>query len=208
VATNCEVTKEMAESMKPIFLEIIMAPKFSDEALEVLTTKKNLRLLEVDMSSTDTKQMQYVSVNGGLLAQLQDTETILLTKEMCVTETKPTDEQMTDLQFGWRIVKHVKSNAIVVVKDGRTYGVGAGQMNRVGAAHIALEEAKAKGLTANLCLASDAFFPFDDVVKMAKEYGVTAIIQPGGSVRDEDSIRACNEFGIAMVFTGVRHFKH
>ena len=125
-----------------------------------------------------------------------------------VTEKAPTAEEMENLKLAMTICKHVRSNAITVACDGRIAGVGAGQMNRVGAAHIALEEAKEKGLTANLCLASDAFFPFDDVVKMAKEYGVTAIIQPGGSVRDEDSIKACNEFGIAMVFTGVRHFRH
>ena len=235
VATNCEVNKEMAELMKPIFLEIIMAPSFTAEALEVLTAKKNLRLIEVDMSPLTSKQMQYVSVNGGLLAQQQDTETLLLREDMCVTEAKPTAEQMTDLQFAWRIVKHVKSNAIVVAKDGRTYGVGAGQMNRVGSAEIALKQASAtlagpeqpSGLgdtqpqrsedglrragaagRTQLVLASDAFFPFDDCVTLAAEYGVKAIVQPGGSIRDEDSIKKCDELGIAMLFTGERHFKH
>ncbi len=215
VATNCEVNKEMAELMKPIFLEIIMAPSFSAEALEVLTTKKNLRLLEVDMSPLAAKQMQYVSVNGGLLAQHQDTETLLLKADMCVTETKPTEEQMTDLQFAWRIVKHVKSNAIVVAKDGRTYGVGAGQMNRVGSAEIALKQAQAslaaegKDIhTAHLVMASDGFFPFGDSVESAAEYGIAAIVQPGGSVRDSESIEAANQHRIPMLFTGMRHFKH
>lgn len=215
VATNCEVNKEMAELMKPIFLEIIMAPSFSAEALEVLTTKKNLRLLEVDMSPLAAKQMQYVSVNGGLLAQHQDTETLLLKADMCVTETKPTEEQMTDLQFAWRIVKHVKSNAIVVAKDGRTYGVGAGQMNRVGSAEIALKQAQAslaaegKDIhTAHLVMASDGFFPFGDSVESAAEYGIAAIVQPGGSVRDSESIEAANQHQIPMLFTGMRHFKH
>ena len=215
VATNCEVNKEMAELMKPIFLEIIMAPSFSAEALEVLTTKKNLRLLEVDMSPLASKQMQYVSVNGGLLAQHQDTETLLLKADMCVTEAKPTEEQMIDLQFAWRIVKHVKSNAIVVAKDGRTYGVGAGQMNRVGSAEIALKQAQAslaaegKDIhTAHLVMASDGFFPFGDSVESAAEYGIAAIVQPGGSVRDSESIEAANQHRIPMLFTGMRHFKH
>ena len=215
VATNCEVNKEMAELMKPIFLEIIMAPSFSAEALEVLTTKKNLRLLEVDMSPLAAKQMQYVSVNGGLLAQHQDTETLLLKADMCVTEAKPTEEQMTDLQFAWRIVKHVKSNAIVVAKDGRTYGVGAGQMNRVGSAEIALKQAQsslaAEGKdihTAHLVMASDGFFPFGDSVESAAQYGIAAIVQPGGSVRDSESIEAANQHRIPMLFTGMRHFKH
>ncbi len=215
VATNCVVDKEMAEGMKPVFLEIIMAQRFTEEALAVLETKKNLRLLEVDMSSESPKQMQYVSVNGGLLAQQLDTETIRLTKEMCVTETQPTDEQMSDLQFGWHIVKHVKSNAIVVVKDGRTYGVGAGQMNRVGSAAIALKQAQeslaAEGKDikeAGLVMASDGFFPFGDSVESAAEYGIRAIVQPGGSVRDQESIDAANAHHITMLFSGMRHFKH
>ena len=208
VAVNREVTKEAAELMKPIFLEIIMAPSFSDEALEVLSTKKNLRLLQVDMTKDESVVNQYVSVNGGLLVQDLDKTTAEVTAEMCVTETKPTAEQVTDLNFGWRVVKHVKSNAIVVVKDGHTVGVGAGQMNRVGSAEIALKQAQAAGFTEGLVLASDGFFPFDDTVTLAAQYGVTAIVQPGGSVRDEDSVKKANECGIAMVCTGMRHFKH
>ena len=208
VAVNREVTKEAAELMKPIFLEIIMAPSFSAEALEVLSTKKNLRLLQVDMTKDDSVVNQYVSVNGGLLVQDLDKTTATVTADMCVTEVKPTEEQLTDLNFGWRVVKHVKSNAIVVVKDGHTVGVGAGQMNRVGSAEIALKQAHAAGFTEGLVLASDGFFPFDDSVTMAAEYGVTAIVQPGGSVRDEDSVKKANECGITMVMTGMRHFKH
>ena len=208
VAVNREVTREAAELMLPIFLEIIMAPSFSEGALEVLRTKKNLRLLQVDMSKDDTVVDQYVSVNGGLLVQNLDKTTAEVTAEMCVTETKPTAEQVTDLNFGWRIVKHVKSNAIVAVKDGHTVGVGAGQMNRVGSAEIALKQAQAAGFTEGLVLASDGFFPFDDTVTLAAQYGVTAIVQPGGSVRDEDSIKKANEFGITMLCTGMRHFKH
>ena len=208
VAVNREVTREAAELMKPIFLEIIMAPSFSEGALEVLCTKKNLRLLQVDMTKDERVVNQYVSVNGGLLVQDLDKSTAEVTAEMCVTETKPTAEQVVDLNFGWRIVKHVKSNAIVVVKDGKTLGVGAGQMNRVGSAEIALKQAAAAGHTEGLVLASDGFFPFDDTVTLASQYGVTAIVQPGGSVRDEDSIKKANEYGITMLCTGMRHFKH
>ena len=134
---------------------------------------------------------------------------------MCVTAAKPSEKQVEDMNFGWRIVKHVKSNAIVVVGDGHTFGVGAGQMNRVGSARIALEQAKealaAEGkdiLSAGLTLASDGFFPFDDSVELAAQYGIKAIVQPGGSVRDEDSIKKADECGITMLFTGMRHFKH
>ena len=208
VAVNREVTKEVAELMKPIFLEIIMAPSFTCEALEVLCTKKNLRLLEVDMGELSKPQTQYVSVNGGLLVQQLDTETKEVVADMCVTDRKPTAKELEDMNFGWRIVKHVKSNAIVAVKDGHTVGVGAGQMNRVGSAEIALKQAKAAGFTSDLVLASDGFFPFDDTVTLAEQYGVTALVQPGGSVRDEDSVKRANEFGMTMLVTGMRHFKH
>ena len=208
VAMNRPLDAETAKLLKPIFLEIVMAPKFEPEALEVLVSKKNLRLLEVNMEKSDKKQKQYVGVTGGLLVQDADLECKEITEEMCVTEVKPTAEQLVDLNFGWKVVKHVKSNAIVVVKNGATAGVGAGQMNRVGSAHIALEEAKAAGLTEGLVLASDGFLPFDDTVELASKYGVTAIVQPGGSIRDEDAIKKANEKGITMLFTGMRHFKH
>ncbi len=208
VAVNRPLTAEVAMGMKPIFLEIVMAPEFTTEALEILSTKKNLRLLKVDMTKSDKAINQYISVNGGLLVQQLDTVTKEVTEEMCVTETKPTEAQLVDMNFGWRVVKHVKSNAIAVVKDGHTLGVGAGQMNRVGSAEIALKQAQAAGFTEGLVLASDGFLPFDDTVAFAAQYGVTAIVQPGGSIRDEDSIRKANELGITMLFTGMRHFKH
>lgn len=208
VAVNRPLTAEVALGMKPIFLEIVMAPEFTPEALEILSTKKNLRLLKVDMTKTDNTINQYISVNGGLLVQQLDTVTKEVTADMCVTETKPTEAQLVDMNFGWRVVKHVKSNAIAVVKDGHTLGVGAGQMNRVGSAEIALKQAQAAGFTEGLVLASDGFLPFDDTVAFAAQYGVTAIVQPGGSIRDEDSIRKANELGITMLFTGMRHFKH
>ena len=208
VAVNRPLTAEVALGMKPIFLEIVMAPEFTPEALEILGTKKNLRLLKVDMTKNDKPLNQYISVNGGLLVQQLDTVTKAVTEDMCVTETKPTEAQLVDMNFGWRVVKHVKSNAIAVVKDGHTLGVGAGQMNRVGSAEIALKQANAAGFTEGLVLASDGFLPFDDTVAFAAQYGVTAIVQPGGSIRDEDSIKKANELGITMLFTGMRHFKH
>lgn len=208
VAVNRPLTAEVARMMKPIFLEIVMAPSFEPEALEVLASKKNLRLLEVDMDNAREPQKQYVSVTGGLLAQDSDVDCLELQEAMCVTEKKPDARQMADMSFGWRIVKHVKSNAIVVVKDGATLGVGAGQMNRVGSAGIALEEAKAAGVTEGLVLASDGFLPFGDTVELASRYGVTAIVQPGGSIRDEDSVKVADEKGIVMLMTGMRHFKH
>lgn len=208
VAVNRELTKEVAELMKPVFLEIIMAPSFSAEALEVLSTKKNLRLLQVDMAALEAPQTQYVSVNGGLLVQQLDTDTKEVVADMCVTKRTPSAKELEDMNFGWRIAKHVKSNAIVVVKDGHTVGVGAGQMNRVGSAEIALKQAQAAGFTEGLVLASDGFFPFDDTVTLAEKYGVTALVQPGGSVRDEDSVKRADEFGMTMLVTGMRHFKH
>lgn len=208
VAVNRPLTGEVAELMKPIFLEIVMAPAFEPEALQVLSSKKNLRLLEVKMDNVKEPQPQYVGVNGGLLVQAADVECKEVVEDMCVTERKPSQEELVDLNFGWRVVKHVKSNAIVVVKNGATAGVGAGQMNRVGSAEIALEQAKAAGHTEGLVLASDGFLPFDDTVELASKYGVVAIVQPGGSIRDEDAIRKANEKGIAMLFTGMRHFKH
>ena len=208
VAVNRTLTAEVARGMKPIFLEIVIAPSFEKEALEILSTKKNLRVMEVDMTPSDKPIMQYISVNGGMLAQHLDTAVETVTPEMCVTRVKPTKEQMADLEFGWKIVKHVKSNAIAVVRDGHTIGIGAGQTNRVGSAEIALKETQNAGFTEGLILASDGFLPFDDTVALAAEYGVTAIVQPGGSIRDADAIAKADELGITMLFTGVRHFKH
>jgi phosphoribosylaminoimidazolecarboxamide formyltransferase/IMP cyclohydrolase len=215
VATNREIDLATAELLKPIFLEIVMAPSFAPEALALLCTKKNLRVLKVDMTKDNVTRKQYVSMNGGMLVQDRDTTTVPVTAEQCVTEIKPTVEQIVDLNFAWHIVKHVKSNAIVVAKGGMTYGVGAGQMNRVGSAEIALKEAAAtlkeegKDIhTEGLVLASDGFFPFDDCVALAAEYGIKAIVQPGGSIRDEDSVKKANANGITMMVTGERHFKH
>ena len=208
VAFNREVNKELAEKMKPIFLEIVIAPSFTPEALKVLESKKNLRILVVDMDHTLPKGKRYVGVAGGMLVQDEDGETVEVTEDMIVAGPKPSRKVLADMNFGWKIVKHVKSNAIVVVKDGATVGVGAGQMNRVGSAKIALEQAYESKVYEGLVLASDGFLPFDDTVKLAADHGVVAIVQPGGSIRDNDCIEAAREKGITMALTGMRHFRH
>ncbi|GAB6934665.1 bifunctional phosphoribosylaminoimidazolecarboxamide formyltransferase/IMP cyclohydrolase [Calditerricola yamamurae] len=206
IAANRPIDEETAQSMREVFLEIVIAPDFAPEALAVLKAKKNLRLLRVAIPDRPVPERRLVSVAGGVLVQTRDVRELTEADLRVVTERVPTAEELRDLLFAWRVVKHVKSNAIVVAKDGQTLGVGAGQMNRVGAARIALAQAgeKAKGAV----LASDAFFPMPDTVEEAAKAGVTAIIQPGGSIRDADSIAEANRYGIAMVFTGVRHFRH
>ena len=208
VICNRTITKEIALGMKPIFLEIVIAPDFTDEAMEIFATKKNLRVIQVDMTPSNEPINQYVSVNGGLLVQHLDTQIETITPEMCATKVQADAATLADMQFGWNIVKHVKSNAIVVVKNGQTLGVGAGQMNRVGSAEIAMKQAHAAGVTEGLILASDGFLPFDDTVALAAQYGVTAIVQPGGSIRDNDCVVKADELGICMLMTGTRHFKH
>lgn len=206
VALNDVVDEELAEKLSKIFLEIIIAPGFTPEALDILTRKKNIRLLELDTTLAPNNTLKYTNVSDGLLVQDMDTASAKEEDLVCVTNRKPTAEELEQLLFGWKVVKHVKSNAIVLVKDDQTIGVGAGQMNRVGAAKIAIEQAgeKAQGSV----MASDAFFPMPDTVEEAAKAGVTAIIQPGGSIKDQLSIDECNKNGIAMVFTGTRHFKH
>lgn len=206
IALNREVDKATAEKLHEIFLEIVIAPSFSEEALEILTGKKNLRLMTIPFDADVKAETKLTSIEGGLLVQDQDRYSLANATVSVPTKRQPTEEEWKALELGWKIVKHVKSNAIVVNDADMTLGIGAGQMNRVGAANIALEQAgeKAKGAA----LASDAFFPMDDTVEAAAKAGITAIIQPGGSIRDEDSIKKADEYGIAMVFTGVRHFKH
>lgn len=203
VAVNGKVDKETAEKMHSIFLEIILATDYDEEALEILTKKKNLRIYKLSEKNNNHEQ-QIKSVRGGIL--VQDFNDKLADEYKSVTEKKVDESQQRDIEFGLKVVKHVKSNAIVVVKDGQTLGIGAGQMNRVGSCKIALEQAgeKAKGAV----LASDAFFPMRDSADIAADYGISAIVQPGGSIRDQESIDACNEKGVAMVFSKIRHFKH
>lgn len=206
VALNREVDVETARKLHELFLEIVIAPSFTKEALDVLMSKKNLRLLTISFSENNSSEKVLASVEGGLLVQDADTYSLEEATITVPTKRQPTDEEWAALRLGWNVVKHVKSNAIVVTDSQMTLGVGAGQMNRVGAAKIALEQAAEKSKGA--ALASDAFFPMDDTVREAAKAGITAIIQPGGSIRDEDSIKAADELGIAMVFTAVRHFKH
>lgn len=206
VALNREVDRTTAEKLHEIFLEIVIAPNFSEEALEILTGKKNLRLLTIPFDGGNKAEVKLTSIEGGLLVQDQDRFSFENATISVVTKREPTEEEWKALQLGWKVVKHVKSNAIVVNNSEMTLGVGAGQMNRVGAAAIAVEQAGERAVGA--VLASDAFFPMDDTVEAAAKAGITAIIQPGGSIRDADSIKKADEYGIAMVFTGVRHFKH
>jgi len=206
VAFNREVDALIAKELAEIFLEIILAPSFTQEALDILTQKKNIRLMRTSDKTAKPYSKTMVRVAGGLL--VQDTDKISAKAESLTTVTvkKPTEQQITDALFGEKVVKHVKSNAIVIVKDGQTLGVGAGQMNRVGSAEIALKQAgeKAKGAT----LASDAFFPMKVTVALAAQYGISGSHQPGGTLKGKGSITACDECGIAMVFTSERHFKH
>ena len=206
VAFNEPVNKAVAEKLANIFLEIIIAPSFDADAFDILSKKKNIRLMTLDTTLPVDTTYKFTNVNDGLLVQDIDDKKISEEELRCVTNRKPTAEEMEQLLFAWKVVKHVKSNAIVLAKDNMTIGVGAGQMNRVGAARIAIEQAgeKAKGSV----MSSDAFFPMPDTVEEAVKAGVTAIIQPGGSIKDQLSIDVCNEHGIAMFYTGCRHFKH
>ena len=185
----------------------MVAPSFDSEALEILKVKKNLRILKLSKDQLPKKnQTSTKSIMGGLLVQDCDNSEEETESWISVTKKIPSNQINLDLKFAWKICKHVKSNAIVIAKDQKTIGIGAGQMNRVGAAKIAL---KAAGrLSSDAVLASDGFFPFADTVELANEYGIKAIIQPGGSLRDQESIDMCNAKGISMVFTQRRHFLH
>ncbi|ABI69073.1 bifunctional phosphoribosylaminoimidazolecarboxamide formyltransferase/IMP cyclohydrolase [Syntrophomonas wolfei] len=204
IALNRPVDGATAQKAAEPFMEVIIAPAYTPEALESLQAKKNLRVLELPLEVAGGLQIRTVA--GGFVVQESDRDKLDMDKVQVVTQKEPTVEQLKELAFARKVVKHIKSNAIVVARDGMTLGVGAGQMNRVGSARIALESAgeKARGAV----MASDAFFPFKDTVELAAQYGITAIIQPGGSVRDQESIDECDKHGIAMVFTGIRHFKH
>ena len=208
IGLNMEVDEGTAlEISKAGFVECVIAPSFSEKAFEVLSQKKNLRLLETGkIRKNEVYDYDLKRVVGGLLVQERDLKDVDPSEIKVVTEHKVSDEDLKSLMFGWKIVKHVKSNAIVIVQGTKTVGVGAGQMSRVDATFMAIE--KAKGREKGGYLASDAFFPKPDAVELAAEHGIKAIIQPGGSVKDDEIIEACNKNGIAMVFTGIRHFKH
>jgi phosphoribosylaminoimidazolecarboxamide formyltransferase/IMP cyclohydrolase len=213
VTVNRNVTLELAERMKPVFLEVLVAPSYDKDALELLQSKKNLRVLELkdievpqDKNAYDLKK-----VNGGLIVQTIDSELLVEDELKVVTNRVPSEKEMEDMRFAWKVVKFVKSNGIALAKDKQSIGIGPGQVNRVWSTQQSIEHAAElinEDATKGAVLASDAFFPFDDCVEAAHKAGITAIIQPGGSIRDEDSIKKCNEYNIAMVFTGMRHFKH
>ncbi len=210
VASNRAVTLAMAEEMKSVFYEIVIAPEYKAEALKLLKRKKDLRILVAELppgyGKAEPGYLDFRRVKGGFLVQSSDSLPEDSVNLKTVTKREPTKAEIEDLLFAWRAVKHIKSNAIVLAKDKTLVGMGAGQPSRIISAQIAKE--KAGGKTAGSVLASDAMFPFPDVVELSAASGVTAIVQPGGSIRDEDSIKAADEHNIAMVFTGVRHFRH
>ncbi len=211
VVANREITLDVAKEMKEIFLEVIVAPSYEKEALELLQTKKNLRVLLLPNIEKKQKENAYdiKKINGGIIVQTIDSK--LLDGYEVVTTRKPTDKELEDMMFTWKIVKYVKSNGIALGKDKQSIGIGPGQVNRIWATKQSVEHAEElieEGITKGAVLASDAFFPFADCVEEAHKAGITAIIQPGGSIRDSESIDKCNEYGISMIFTGMRHFRH
>jgi len=210
IAVNRTIDLETAETMHSLFTEVIIAPDFTQEALELLTKKKDRRLIRASLEDLNCAlQEDFRSVAGGLLIQDLDRINLLEENLKVVTKRAPTVDEMNALLFGWRVCKHVKSNAIVYAASDRTLAIGAGQMSRVDSSRIAVEKATMNNISLiGSVIASDAFFPFDDGVKQAAEAGATAIIQPGGSIRDDEVIRTADELNMAMIFTGIRHFKH
>lgn len=208
VALNREADAEVAAAINQVFTEVVIAPNYTDEALEIFRQKKNLRVLKVD-DSAEQNTLEYKQISGGYLVQDQDLLSVSKDDLKVVSQRQPTDEEVKAMLLAWKVCKHVKSNAIVFANEFQTVGVGAGQMNRVDSVRIAAMRAERTELNLKgTVLASDAFFPFRDNVDEAAAFGISAIIQPGGSMRDEDSIAAANEHNISMVFTGYRHFKH
>ena len=217
IAFNQPLDGATAEEITRIFTEVVIAPGADEEARAIFAAKKNLRLLTTDaLADPKAAAMTIRQVSGGYLVQDKDNGQIDLSDLKVVTKLKPSDAQLTDLLFAWKVAKHVKSNAIVYVKDGATVGIGAGQMSRVDSSRIAARKAQdmadilglAQSPAIGSVLASDAFFPFPDGLLSAAEAGAKAVIQPGGSMRDDEVIAAADEAGLAMVFTGMRHFRH
>lgn len=206
IGFNRTVTESVAESIAETFFEAIVAPDYEQGALDILASKKNLRLMRIAEDASQASRLDIRSISGGLLVQDKDAGVIDEAKLKIVTERQPTEEEMRALRFAWVLSKHVKSNAIVYALEGQLVGVGAGQMSRVDSVKIGAMKAQLS--LQGTVLASDAFFPFRDGLDEAAKAGITAVIQPGGSVRDEEVIAAANEHNIAMVFTGMRHFKH
>ena len=215
MAFNREVDRALAERLHQHFVEVLIAPGYEDDALDVLKQKEAVRLLEAaEQRSYEPRERDVKRVRGGLLVQEPDRIDYGRESLQIVTEATPDENQWEDLWFAWKVCRHVRSNAIVIAKDGATLGIGAGQMSRVDSVKLALQKARdargddAGGLLAGSVVASDAFFPFPDGPQLAIDAGVTALVQPGGSVRDSEVIAACDEAGAAMAFTGRRHFRH
>ena len=208
IAFNREVDAATVEVVSAQFLEVLLAPSFTDEAKALIAAKKNVRVLEIPLAP-GANPFELKRVGGGVLVQTPDVRNVTLPELRVVTERAPSEQEMSDLLFAWRVAKFVKSNAIVFCKDGQTAGIGAGQMSRVDSTRIAARKAADAGLPlVGAVAASDAFFPFRDGIDVIAEQGIKAIIHPGGSMRDEEVFAAANEHGIAMVLTGVRHFRH
>ncbi len=206
VAFNGSVENELASELVKIFLEAIIAPDYSEGALEIFKKKINLRVLKIQPGAVQERQLDIKKIGEGYLVQDLNDEILDLNNLKTVTKRKPTNEEMIDLIFAWKVCKHVKSNAIVIAKDGKTLGIGGGQTSRVASVEIALNQASFSAN--NAVMASDAFFPFKDSIEIAASAKVLAIIQPGGSIKDPEVIEACDKYGVAMVFTGIRHFRH
>ena len=205
VAFNRTVTAAAAEAMEPVFYEVVIAPDYEPAALEILQKKRNLRILAID-KQPETPAYDLRPITGGILVQTADAIPEDPTSWTVATQRQPTKNEMKDLAFAWKAAKHIKSNAIVFAKDLALVGMGAGQPNRVVSVH--LSQRASGGNAKGSVLASDAFFPFADNIELAAEAGITAIVQPGGSIRDDEVIAAADKAGLAMVFTGVRHFRH
>ena len=206
IAMNKQCDELVAEEISKVFVEIVLAPSFTKEALEIFSTKKNLRVLEVGNIKPREKLLEVRNVVGGIIVQETDTSVIQKQDLKTVTTAKPSDSEVETMLFGWKVLKHIKSNGILIVKDNTTVGVGAGQVSRVDSVDIAMKKSGENIQGSILC--SDAFFPFRDSIDKISNSGIKAVLQPGGSVRDDEVIEACNEHGIAMVFTGQRCFKH
>jgi len=206
ISLNQTCNKEIAALINNVFVEIVIAPNYEPQALEILSNKKNIRVLEIVNIAPKKPMVEYRYIDGGLLVQEYDVSMIAEDELNTVTNMKPSKTELADMHFAWKVLKYVKSNAIITVKNQTTLGIGAGQVSRVDSVEIALNKSGNK--LENSVLASDAFFPFRDSIDLIAETGVTAIIQPGGSIRDKEVIEACDEHGIAMVFTGIRCFKH
>lgn len=215
ICINRTCTKKIAEEIAKVFAEIIIAPDYEPDALEIFITKKNLRVLELgetpslldkDRVGVRCPKYEYRYIDGGLLVQDQDVKQLEADNFKIVTKISPTEKQITDMKFAWKVLKHVKSNAILLAKNNCTVGIGPGQVSRVEAVDIAIHKAGENIM--DCILASDAFFPFRDSIDKIAKTGIKALIQPGGSIKDEEIIKACDEHGISMVFTGIRCFKH